>query len=206
MRFSITAIIATLSLGTQVFAAPAPSSNTTLEKRDASSAITVISGAIGKLQTDVKADLQAIAAAVVADQSPSVIPIVQQNLGKITTSYITAISTILPQLVGISTNLTAAELQLLLASVKTYENVVTEIQAEFQQLISKLSANALAFVKPQLETVVNIASILSNSIVSYAQQAANAVLGPNGVVAQLQAATVQIKNIISGLFSQVQKS
>jgi len=70
MRFSIAAIVATLSLGTQVFAAPAFSSEKSVVKRDTSSAITAIAGAIFKLQTDVKADLQAITSAVVANHCP----------------------------------------------------------------------------------------------------------------------------------------
>jgi len=203
MKFSVTAIIATLSLGTQVFAAPASTSGKSLVKRDASSAIAVISGAIDTLQTAVLADLQAIATAVVSDPSPSILPVVEQNLGKIIGAYNTAVLTVLPQLVGLSTNLTAAELQLFTASVKSYENVITEIQAEFQQLITTLSSNTVAFIKPQLEAIANIASVLSNNLVSYSQQVSKAILGPNGVVAQLQAASVQIKNIIASLFSQV---
>jgi len=137
---------------------------------------------------------------------PSVVPVVEQNLGNIITSYKTAISTILPQLVGLSTNLTAVELQVLLASVQTYENVVAEIQADIQQLIATVSSSTLAFLKPQLQAVANIASVLSNSVVSYSQQVTKAVFGPNGVVAELQATSVQIKNIIAGLLSHIQKS
>jgi len=204
MQFSATAIIAALSVGTQVFAAPAGSSiETSLVTRAGSDPITIITGAINTLQGDVKVDLQDIATAVAAKESASDLgAAIQGDLVKILGAFSSAVSTIAPQVAIISVNITASEVQLLYANAQALEKVVSAIQSEFEELISTISSNTLAFIKPLLQAVVNIAESLANSLISSIPQTASA-NGAGGSSGQLQATSEQITSKLGSLSDQL---
>jgi len=202
MKFSVTAIIGALSLGNEVFAAPSVSSiETSLVKRD--DPITIIGDAVSTLQTSVQAELKDIAAVVTAaDSTPADIKEIKGDLVQIIVAFSTAVSTITPQVAIISKNITVSEIQLLYADAQALNQLLTEIQSEYEQLFATVSSYTLAFIKPLLESAINVAQSLVNSLTSVIPQAATT-SGTSGTAAQLQTVSDQSKSTLAGLSNQL---
>jgi len=200
MRFAVATFIAALSFTTQVLAAPTVASS--LARRDVASSISTITGAIDTLKSDVESELQGIVNAA-GDPSSSTIPTIQQNLFKIVVSYNTALSTIVPVIVGTQVNLTVAQAEPLLDSVKNFNTLVSELQSDFTNVLATVAQNQIAFIQPQLEAAANIASTLSSNFVQFITGVANAIYDPDGVVSsQLEATATEIQTTVSNLQNQ----
>jgi len=201
MKFSVTALVTALSLATKIFAVPTTVS-TSLQKRDAASAISTISGAVDQLRSDVEADLQAITTAVTGDPSPSIVPTVQYNLVKIFIAYNQAVATIVPQVISAQVNVTVAQAQSLLANAKSFNSLLTDIKTNFDNIVATVQGDTLAALKPKLQAASSVASVLATNYANFISDATNAVYGPTGVFAQLTSTAQNIQNIATGLLSQ----
>jgi len=199
MRFTVATIIASLSVGTSVFATPIISSPLVV-RNDPASCVTTITGAVATLNVDVNVDLNTTVSAVATLPEFAVVPFVEFNVAKIIASFNAALAVIIPVTFAAPIVLAEAQVELLLESVKIFDALILNLKAQFDYILVTVHEDTIALIKVQLEAALNIASILGKAYVNSVSDIIDAVIDvETTILGEVKATVLDIQHVIDNV-------
>ncbi|KAI9731654.1 MAG: hypothetical protein M1818_007784 [Claussenomyces sp. TS43310] len=167
--FSPITILAALSIGSSVFAAPAPS----VKGRQVTTPVGAVNNAISILQGTITTDaatLTSLVANTTHDVSAqiTIAAAVEANVNAIAAALATATTAIIGATTNAVTALTAGDILLLIQDIGTVESLIMNLQTTFGSVLSSLVAETETAIKAEITAAENLIQPFVTPLETYA--------------------------------------